>query len=102
MTETLTRPNGKTYRPRGRLRVVSIDDPFDDTARVIVLGTHDSERALPLALQEWRSCGYDEPMDSNGAPTWLREVPWDDSGQADYSLLDDPERGRAALIFEAM
>ncbi|HEV2779093.1 MAG TPA: hypothetical protein VGX25_06780 [Actinophytocola sp.] len=51
--EPITRPNGKVYRPR-KVDVYPVDgDGWSewDQPGVVVLGTHDIERARPLALR---------------------------------------------------
>lgn len=50
----VVRPNGKVYRPRRPPRAVrcDLDDPRSDLSEiVIVVGTHDVDRARALALR---------------------------------------------------
>jgi hypothetical protein len=95
----IERPNGKLYRPRGVVahRWENPDAPWADECGVIVIGTHDIERARPLAteaIQRW----FDADMIAvrpvvdwyrltyhYGAMTWKR----------------DPVRGGAGVEFTA-
>jgi hypothetical protein len=92
----ITRPNGKLYRPR-MIKAAAWDDTSGDLGGVFVLGTHDIERARPLAvraIQAW----HDSSM------TAVRpELRWVRSGIAngEPTWLDDPVRGRAAVEWTA-
>lgn len=82
MTELLTRPNGKPYCPRS-VRVHRWEDDADTgyTCGVIVLGTHDLERAQRLAeraCQHWYGMHAFTPHPGwyrlgirRGEPTWI-------------------------------
>jgi hypothetical protein len=92
--ETLTRPNGKTYRARTAPRAETFYT-WDECSAVVVIGTHDLEVAAGLAQRLW---DYDEPL-PEGRTHWWRLVPWDASGIFDRSWVDAPERGRPVVVF---
>ena len=82
--EVIMRPNGKPYRPR---KVIGwpVADADEMTSGVMVLGTHDIERARKLAddcAAAWVDGGYiaAEPETGwfregyeHGRPMWLRD-----------------------------
>lgn len=96
-TETLTRPNGKPYRPRSAPRVDEYVDPSECTA-VMVLFTHDTDRAAALAAARWQSYS-DCPMPA-GQQQWLRLVPFDTGSGYDRNWTHDPVRGTACVVFD--
>lgn len=92
--ETLTRPNGKPYRPRKPPRAEVFYD-WDGYSGVVVIGTHDPEKAADMARPLWE---HDEPLPS-GVRGWWRLVPWCANGEYDRSWVDAPARGQAVVIF---
>ena len=95
MTEAITRPNGKPYRPR-KVTGHAVADEDDMVVAVVVLGTHDVERAGPLAedcVRAWVDSGYTAV---NPVPGWWRDG--FETGQRCWA--NDPVRGRAGFWFE--
>lgn len=98
------RPNGKTYRPRKiRVQCWENDDrsPTDGPhypAGVVVLGTHDVVAGLALA-NEWCRYWHGSERAAYLATGWYRLGYEGRTG--DQSWIDDPERGRAGLMFAA-
>ena len=84
MSEVITRPNGRPYRPR-KVVAREVADAEEMTSGVMVLGTHDIERARKLAdkcAAAWVDGGYvaAEPEAGwfregyeYGRPMWLRD-----------------------------
>lgn len=97
-TEVITRPNGKPYRARSIRCRGWENDGYDnaDSCGVVVLGTHDVERAERFAencCQGWYSLHAAKP-----------EVGW---FRLSYSYgelrwIDDPTRGAAGVMFTAV
>lgn len=92
--DTITRPNGRPYRPR---KVVAwpVADADEMTSGVMVLGTHDVERARPLADEcaaAWVDGGYVAAEPEVG---WFREGY--EAGRPMW--LRDEVRGRAGVWF---
>lgn len=94
----IMRPNGKVYRPR-KIRTESWDNE-EDTG-VIVLGTHDVERAHLLAVEGCRyffGCQYAINPDVDwfrqgyqyGDPMWFRDDVRGSAGVM-FTASDDPE-----------
>lgn len=95
----LTRPNGMPYRPRSEVRVENYFTHDEQTA-VIVIGTHDLDKAAKLARHTWDCDNNPAPLPV-GVRRWWRLVPWDTGhGQGDQSWIDDPVRGRPVVTFE--
>lgn len=95
MPEVLIRPNGKAYRPRGAVRAEHWCCHSCDASNVVVLGTHDADRATQLARRlhdEPESVRWDEPE-----RTWWRLVPW--GYEYDRTWIVDPARGTAAVVW---
>lgn len=95
--KTLVRPNGKAYRPRKGVRVVGWDSRisgFNDDYGVLVLGTHDLDRARHAAFLT----RYNEEDQYPVNPTvgWWRNSfgyggdPW---------WVEDPARGMAGVMW---
>jgi hypothetical protein len=91
----LTRPNGKPYRPRSEIRVEHFTNQDDCTA-IVVIGTHDVDRARELALPWWEN-EYDRADFPEGVRRWWRLVPW---GYDGGTWLEDEVRGRPVVTFE--
>lgn len=91
----LTRPNGKPYRPRSEVRVENYTTTDDMTA-VVVIGTHDVDRATELARERWE-WDNDPPLPA-GVRRWWRLVPW--GGHGDGTWIDDEVRGRPVVTFD--
>lgn len=90
---SISRPNGAIYRPR---KVVAYDweDPWAwDTATqgAVVFGTHDVDRARPVAEQV---CGNYAVNPRKG---WWR----DGYANGERAWIHDPVRGRAGVMFDA-
>lgn len=87
----IKRPNGKLYRPR---RVVAYA-VGEDTDAVLVLGTHDLDRARPLADDLARyllGAGYAAVQPETG---WWR----DGMEMGERRWVTDEVRGRAGVLF---
>ena len=92
--EIIIRPNGRLYRPRKVVgNAVSDEDGF--VTGIVVLGTHDVERAKKLAdscAAGWAGCGFVAARPEMG---WFRlgfeagELVW----------LTDETQGRAGVMF---
>lgn len=92
--ETITRPNGKPYRPR-KIAAYTVVDEDEILCGVIVLGTHEIGRAQPFADEyvAWQlgaNYAAEDPV-----PGWYREGFL--SGR--FMWIDDIERGRAGVWF---
>jgi hypothetical protein len=93
----ITRPNGKTYRPR---RIVARpwenDDAQDNRCGAVVLGTHDIDLARPLAQRE---CTYRFGMAYAIKP----DVDWFRDGfvYSERAWIRDEVRGSAGVMFTA-
>ena len=89
----IVRPNGRTYRPR---KIIAYAWAGYDDYGVIVFGTHDVERAEPLALDACRSwfgaSGVTAPRN-----VWFR----DGRVNGERCWFPDEERGRPGVMFEA-
>jgi hypothetical protein len=82
--EVIVRPNGKPYRPR-KVTARPVADADEMASGVMVLGTHDIERARKLANEcaaDWVDGGHvaTEPETgwfregyASGRPMWLRD-----------------------------
>jgi hypothetical protein len=91
---TLTRPNGKPFRPR-KVVAHAVTDTDDLLSGVMVLGTHDIPRAQKLADQYipyWLESGYTAADPLTG---WWRDG--FDCGQRRW--IRDEEHGRAGVWF---
>jgi hypothetical protein len=92
--EVITRPNGKPYRPR-KVAAYPVANDDDMTSGVMVLGTHDIERARKLAdrcAAAWVDGGYVAAEPETG---WFREGY--EAGRPMW--LRDEKRGRAGVYF---
>ena len=96
--EVLTRPNGKTYRPRGPLRIEEYVDHEERTC-VVIVGTHDLERATGLAAERWEEW-YDDGSLPAGQRRWMRLVPFDTGTGYDHNWVIDEVRGSACVVFD--
>jgi hypothetical protein len=95
--DPIIRANGKPYRPR-KVTGHAVADEWDMVIAVLVLGTHDIERARPLAeecVQLWVDSSYTAASPVTG---WWRDGMW----QGQRWWVDDPVRGRAGVRFEAV
>lgn len=89
--DTVVRPNGKLYRPRKPIRQLGlVGDYMDIPDAVVVLGTHDVEKAREFARPYM--CAHLR----GGEATWLRSVMRDGNEVYEY----DPVRGAACVVFE--
>ena len=109
MSTAITRPNGKSYRPR-KLRTVILGDE-DSLYNVIVFGTHDVGQArafasveVPATLRSWAESGYGDmrvQMDPTGhRGWWRREFAGFHEDVERYTYPVDDERGAAGVSFE--
>lgn len=93
MAETILRPNGKSYRPR---KVVAHAWENDDwPVGVVIIGTHDLERAGKFAeemCQYWYGLHATKP-----SVDWFRDG--FESGKRVW--VRDPNHGRAGVMFTA-
>jgi len=92
-TETLTRPNGRTYRPH-KVTASFLYDENEAEAGVMVLGTHDVARAQRLAndlVKSWDS-GY---VAVDPVTSWYRDG--FEGGRRRW--IHDAEHGRAGVCF---
>ena len=90
----IERPSGKVYRPR-KVIAHAVADEDGLTSGVMVLGTHDIERAQKLADEcaaAWVESGYVAISPECG---WFREG--FEAGELRW--LRDEERGRAGVCF---
>lgn len=88
------RPNGKPYQPRKVIAEPWENSWGDEACGVMVLGTHDIERARAHAEQIIQ---FGEPGDPYVG--WYRDS-FNDCGERAW--IDDPVRGRAGVIFTAV
>jgi hypothetical protein len=96
----IERPDGRMYRPR-KVIAHSWDNEGahgqDDDYGVFVFGTHDVERARPLAIQAIKHFFGSELVPVRPERRWVR-LSYLNGEQA---FIDDPVRGRAAVQFNA-
>jgi hypothetical protein len=93
----IERPNGKLYRPR-KINCYPVADEDDFVTAVIVFGTHDVERARPLAdssVKTWADSDYTAGNPETG---WWRQA----MRNGDLFWVDAPVTGRAGVRFEAV
>ena len=88
--ETVTRPNGKVYRPRKGLRQIGFSDEDYGISFVAVLGTHDIEKAREFGH------GFESPHLINAKQCWVKTVMR--NGEK-YIATDATEHGAAAVLF---
>lgn len=93
----VTRSNGKVYRPRKAPRAIQVDNTWawEDEADsvIVVLGTHDIERAFGLAAKHWPGA-----QKETAHRTWVRET----IRSGDRTIAYDPVRGAAAVTFDVI
>lgn len=90
---TITRPDGRTYRPRRReLRVKAWES--DDEQGVIVLGTLDADAARPSA-QDWCDYWFGEGAAAHPDPDWWR----DGYQRSERTWVRDERRGTPGVMF---
>jgi hypothetical protein len=89
----VTRPNGKTYRPRKPPRAYECEDQRYGLSGVVVLGTHDIERAARLA-----NGLLDEPVSLYPRRReWLR----DGMSSGERQWMQDEVHGAPCVVFGA-
>jgi len=92
----ITRPNGKTYRPRKLIAQAVADCDGEDLAGVVVFGTHDAGRAKRLADRYVALYGDADMEAVNPDRVWWRDTfSW---GSRRYE--DDDRHGRAGVRFD--
>lgn len=93
--ESITRPNGKLYRPRKIVACAVTDDNDDFLIGVMVLGTHDYHRAKPLANEYavWQLGRGHKAVD--WVTGWWRDA--FENGRRCWA--EDPVAGRAGVWF---
>lgn len=108
MSESITRPNGKTYRPRKAPEIgyfaSNEDEPVSD---VVIWGTHDLAVARPLAEEALAALNVDEfdaELRWGGEPKldWYATIPLGTDEDGSSMLVGyrrDPEKGRACIVF---
>lgn len=94
MPETITRPNGKPYRPRKVTAEAIVDDDGVECG-VVVLGTHDTARAQALANEYVARHVDSRDVAACPEPGWYRLGV--DSGT--FCWVTDEEHGRAGVWF---
>lgn len=92
MGETITRPNGRPYRPR-RVIAQVVGDGIDEG--VLILGTHDLARAQILADQMAEYVAGRGFVAIGPWRGWFRDG--FDAGRRQW--ITDEERGRAGVCF---
>jgi len=102
---SVTRDNGTVYTPR-TIRAVLIGPEDDAPEAVMVLGTHDVDRARTVAAEEarryWLEMGdNDYPRLGDHKTTWMRRdiVSFDSIDGPYYNFTLDREHGAAAIEF---
>lgn len=93
----VTRPDGRVYRPR-KIIAYPVADADEMTSGVMVLGTHDTERARVLAdrcAAAWVDGGYVAAEPETG---WFREGY--EAGRLMW--LRDEEKGRAGVWWRSI
>lgn len=90
MSETIIRPNGKPYTPRKGLRQIRFYDEEENRHYVVVLGTHDIEKARAFA-HPYECAHLVKPYTGWGRWTMRRGEKWWDF---------DSVRGAAGVVFE--
>jgi hypothetical protein len=93
----LVRPNGKPYRARKGIEVAEFGDHSTGCTGIVVLRTHDIERAKTCAASTLAA--YELEADV-ARRDWWRLVPWDSSGEYERSYITDPVRGIPCVVFE--
>lgn len=91
------RPNGKWYWPR-KVNGNAVCDENDNLVAVLVLGTHDVERARPLAEDCARAWTDDDGTAASPGAGWWRDGMRDSRRWWEY----DEIRGRAGVWFEVV
>lgn len=92
----VTRPNGKTYRPRQIVAHGWDNDDYGDGCGAIILGTHDVARARRLAesaCSDWHGSRYA----ISPVVGWFR----DGFRDGRRSWITDEVRGAAGVMFTA-
>lgn len=93
----VTRPNGKVYRPRKAPRAIQVDNTYarsdEADSFILVIGTHDTERAYALAFKHWPGTQKD-----TASRTWVRET----IRNGDPFIEHDDIRGAATVTFEVI
>jgi hypothetical protein len=96
----IERPDGRLYRPRKIVAAIwdneEANGRYDDYG-VFVFGTHDVERARPLAEQAIKHFFDADLVPTEPECRWVR-LGYHNGEQA---YIDDPVRGRAAVQFHA-
>ena len=98
--DPIARPNGKLYRPR-KVAVTQWENEGwpDDSASVVVLGTHDVEAAR-TAAEAWIRWWYDpEFVATKPEVGWFRLGYGGSQGEMQWHR--DEVRGRAGVMFTA-
>lgn len=90
----IERPNGKLYRPR-KLVAHIVGDEDEIPSSVLVLGTHDPERAQALADVVAKRHTYASAVAVKPELVWWRDSIRDGRGW----WVEDPVRGRAGVWF---
>ena len=94
--ETVTRPDGRVYRSR-KVTANAVTDPDDGDmlCGVMVLGTHDYDRAKPLA-DDYAAWQFGR---GHVATDWITGWWRDGFENGRRCWVNDPEHGRAGVWF---
>lgn len=90
----IMRPNGRLYRPRKIVAEIYTDYHNEEFGGVIVFGTHDIERARPLAEPIIHS--EVGPVDITEHLDWIH----DGMSGGERRFMRDERRGRACVRFD--
>ena len=95
--DTVTRPGGRVYRSR-KVITCAVTDDEESLCGVMVLGTHDTGRAQPLADD------YAAWQVGNGTVAADPVAGWYRDGYSGgrRCWVDDPEHGRAGVWFRSI
>lgn len=105
---TITRPNGKAYRPR-KIHGTTVGNE-DEISGVVVFGTHDVEEALPIAhtilTEQLREMGWDDRDDlalvegSERQVWWRKDLAGFEDNTPYYHYVIDEVVGAAGVRFD--
>ena len=101
----IQRPNGKLYRPR-KIAAIGLGNE-DEITHILVFGTHDKAFAETHAMaegqricSEFYSSDYELRISGAGKQGWYRrDLATFDEGSPYYVFAEDPEKGRAGVMF---
>jgi hypothetical protein len=92
------RPNGKWWKGRKPIRVEEFMD-YDGGEALVVLGTHDIEKAADLVGEKRIADDLGLSVE-DGEQHWWRLVPWDATGAGfDSTWIVDPVGGTPCVVW---